>query len=73
MIRFWILMTVLGSLASGADDPPLCYPYKIRDGEYGVKMNETFIFLGVHQGVIKGGSLLIAKKERCLFISKGKS
>ena len=66
-------MTVLGSLASGADDPPLCYPYKFRDGAYEVKMTEALIFLGVHQGVIKDGSLLTAKKERGLFISKGKS
>ena len=33
LTRFWILMAVLGSSASGADDPPIFHPFSVTIGE----------------------------------------
>ena len=33
LIRFWILMAVLGSSASGADDPPIPHPSRVSVGK----------------------------------------
>jgi hypothetical protein len=40
-IRFWILMAVLGSSASGADDPPIGHPFEETIGKQGAARKET--------------------------------
>ena len=40
LIRFWILMAVLGSSASGADDPPIFHPPKVSIGKQETAMQE---------------------------------
>jgi len=40
LIRFWILMAVLGSSASGADDPPIGHPFEETIGKQGAAKKE---------------------------------
>ncbi|MDB4415654.1 hypothetical protein N9270_02900 [Akkermansiaceae bacterium] len=72
LIRFWIPMVVLGSLASGAEDPPPFLTPEVRTLDSEIKMIGLFYFFGVSESVVKDGLLKVKKGER-FSISKGES
>lgn len=66
-------MAVLGSLASGADDPPLLYMCKVRLGEHEVEMTRAVDLFSVIEGPVKAGNLLMVERKKSFSILKGKS
>ena len=72
LIRFWILMAVSGSLASGAEDPPPFLTPEVRAGDSEAKMIEPVHFFGLSEGVVNV-SLFTVKKLVRFSISKGQS
>ena len=65
-------MAVLGSLASGAEDPPPFFTPEVRTLDSEIKMIGLFYFFGVSECVVKDGLLKVKKGER-FSISKGES
>ena len=65
-------MAVLGSLASGAEDPPPFLTPEVRTLGSEIKMIGLFYFFGVSECVVKDGLLRVKKGER-FSISKGES
>ena len=69
LIRFWILMAVLGSSASGADNPPLFYPFKVTIGEQEAKMKDPGDLFAIIEKPVKAADLLKIDKEADFLIA----
>ena len=65
-------MAVLGSLASGAEDPPPFLTPEVRTLDSEIKMIGLVHFFGVSEGVVKDGLLKVKTGER-FSISKRES
>ena len=72
LIRFWVLMTLLGSSASGAEDPPAFSTIEVRGEGPNFKMVGLLNFFEISEDVEKDVLLRIKKEER-FSISKGES
>jgi hypothetical protein len=72
LIRFWILMAVFGSLASGAEDPPPCSTPEVRTRNSEAKMIGLVRLFGLSESVVKVRLFRIKKVGR-FSISKGQS
>jgi hypothetical protein len=72
LIRFWILMAVFGSLASGAEDPPPCSTLEVRTRNSEAKMIGLVHLFGLSESVVKVRLFRIKKVGR-FSIPKGQS
>lgn len=69
LIRFWILMAILGSSASGADDPPLFYPFKVRIGDQESTIKDSSDLFAIVEKPVKAENLLKVDKEADFLIA----
>ncbi|MDA7518175.1 hypothetical protein N8529_00235 [bacterium] len=69
LIRFWILMAVLGSSASGADDPPLFYPFKVTIGDQEAHMKDPGDLFATIEKPVKAENLLKIDREADFLIA----
>lgn len=69
LIRLWILTAVLGSSASGADDPPMFYPFKVTIGEQEAKMKDPGDLFAIIEKPVKAADLLKIDKEADFLIA----
>jgi hypothetical protein len=72
LVRFWILMAVLGSLASGAEDPPPFSTPEVRTRNSEAKMIGLVHLFGLSESVVKVRLFRIKKVGR-FSIPKGQS
>ena len=74
LIRFWILMAVLGSSAFGAGDPPMFDPFSVTIGEPEARMENPGDLSAVIEKPIKSNDWLkIDRKADILKFLKGDS
>ncbi|MFT6238149.1 MAG: hypothetical protein ACJAQT_000219 [Akkermansiaceae bacterium] len=67
LIRFWILMAVLGSAVSAEEKPPLCYPCTVTMGEQeAVMKNPGDLFAIIDKPGKADDVLKVAKKAEVL-------
>lgn len=69
LIRFWILMAVLGSSVSAEEKPPLFYPFKVTIGEQEAVMKNPGDLFAVIEKPVKADDLLKIDKKAEILIA----